>query len=222
MWCIPPKRSAEFVYHMEDVLEIYHRPYDPERPVVCVDETSKQLIGEVRAPLPSQPGAVARHDSEYVRHGVANLFIAFEPLAGWRQARVTDRRCRVDWAGFIKELVDGRYRDASTIVLVMDQLNTHTPASLYEAYPPAEAKRLAEKIEIHHTPKHGSWLDMAEIELSVLGRDLPPRIGNRAALEQQVAAWERRRNEAHIHANWQFTTADARIKLRQLYPSLQS
>jgi DDE superfamily endonuclease len=221
MWCIPPKQSAEFVYHMEDVLEVYHRPYDPERPVVCVDETSKQLIGEVRAPLPTRPGAVARHDGEYVRNGVANLFIAFEPLAGWRQVRVTDRRCRVDWAGFIKELVDGPYRNASTIVLVMDQLNTHTPASLYEAYPPAEAKRLADKIEIHHTPKHGSWLDMAEIELSVLGRDLPPRIGNRAALEQQVAAWERRRNEARIHANWQFTTADARIKLRQLYPSLQ-
>jgi hypothetical protein len=222
MWCIPPKQSAEFVFHMEDVLEVYHRPYDPERPVVCVDETSRQLVGEVRAPLPSRPGVVARYDGEYVRNGTANLFIAFEPLAGWRRVRVTDHRCRGDWARFIKELVDDRHRDARTIVLVMDQLNTHTPASLYETFPPAEAERLADKIEIHHTPKHGSWLDMAEIELGVLGRDLPARIGDKAALERQVAAWERRRNEACVRADWRFTTADARIRLRRLYPSIEA
>jgi hypothetical protein len=165
---------------------------------------------------------MARYDGEYVRNGTANIFMEFEPLAAWRQVRVTDRRCGVDGAGLIKELVDGRYRNASTIVLGMDQLNTHTPASLDETFPPAEAKRLVDKIEIHHTPKHGSWLEMAEIELSVLGRDLPSRIGDRTALAQQVAAWERRRNEARSHAGWQFTTADARIKLRRLYPSLDS
>jgi hypothetical protein len=221
MWCIPPKQSAEFVFHMEDVLEVYRRPYDPERPVVCLDETSKQLVGEVRAPLPSRPGEVARYDGEYVRNGVANLFMAFEPLAGWRRVRVTDRRCRLDWAGFVKELADGPYKGATRIVLVMDQLNTHTPASLYEALPPAEAKRLADRLEIHHTPKHGSWLDMAEIELSVLARDLTERVADKAALERQVTAWERQRNAAQVRADWQFTTDDARIKLRQLYPSLE-
>jgi hypothetical protein len=147
--------------------------------------------------------------------------MAFEPLAGWRQVRVTDHRRRTDWAAFIKSLVDGRYKDATRIILVMDQLNTHTPASLYEAFPPEEARRLAEKLEIHHTPKHGSWLDMAEIELSVLSRDLPDRLGDKTAIEQHVAAWERDRNTARIKANWQFTTADARIRLRKLYPSLE-
>jgi hypothetical protein len=143
MWCIPPKHSADFVAHMEDVLEVYQRPYDPKRPVVCLDETSKQLIGEVRPPLLPRPGEIERYDGEYVRNGTANIFMAFEPLAGWRAARVTEHRCRRDWAAFVKDLADGRYRDAVTIVLVMDQLNTHTPASLYEAFPPAEAKRLA-------------------------------------------------------------------------------
>jgi hypothetical protein len=219
MWCIPPERSAEFVYHMEDVLEVYQRACDPQRPVVCLDETSKQLIGEVRPLLPAAPGQVGRYDSEYVRNGVANLFMAFEPLAGWRQVQVTDHRCRTDWATFVKGLADGRYKDAAKIVLVMDQLNTHTPASLYEAFPPEEAKRLAERLEIHHTPKHGSWLNMAEIELSALARDLPERVGTRPALERQVAAWEQRRNGATIKAKWQFTTADARIKLRKLYPT---
>jgi hypothetical protein len=220
MWCIPPKQSAEFVAHMEDVLEVYRRPYDPKRPVVCLDETSKQLIGEVREPLPPRPDEIGRYDGEYVRNGTVNIFLAFEPLAGWREVRVTDRRCREDWATFVKDLVDGRYKGATTIVLVMDQLNTHTPASLYEAFSPAEARRLAKRIEIHHTPKHGSWLDMAEIELSVLGRDLPQRIADRNALEQQAAAWEQRRNRAGVRAEWQFTTEDARIKLRSLYPSL--
>jgi hypothetical protein len=205
---------------MEDVLEVYRRAYDAKHPVVCLDETSKQLIGEVHPPLPPASGQVARYDGEYARNGVANLFMAFEPLAGWRHVQVTDRRCRSDWASFVRGLADGRYKDAAKIVLVMDQLNTHTPASLYEAFPPEEARRLAERLEIHHTPKHGSWLNMAEIELSALARDLPERVGDKPALERQVAAWEQRRNGATIRAEWQFTTADARIKLRKLYPTL--
>jgi hypothetical protein len=219
MWCIPPKASAEFVAAMEDVLEVYHRPYDPARPQVCMDETSKQLIGEVREPLPPAPGQVERYDSVYVRNGVANLFLAFEPLAGWREVKVTDSRTRTDWAHFVRELVDGRYKEAEKIVLVMDQLNTHSVASLYEAFPPAEARRIAERLEVHHTPKHGSWLNMAEIELSALGRDLPERVGDRAALARHVGAWRGRRNESGVKAQWQFTTADARTKLRKLYPT---
>jgi hypothetical protein len=222
MWCIPPKASAEFVSDMEDVLEVYHRPYDPRRPQVCMDETSKQLIGEVREPLPSRPGQVERYDSVYVRNGVANLFLAFEPLAGWREAQVTDTRTRTDWGHFIRELVDGRYKEAEKVVLVMDQLNTHSAASLYEAFPPEEARRIAERLEVHHTPKHGSWLNMAEIELSALGRDLPERVGDRAALARHVGAWEGRRNGAGVKAEWQFTTADARRKLRKLYPTIDA
>ena len=162
---------------MEDVLEVYHRPHDPQRPVVCLDECGKQLIGEVRTPVPprpareDRPGRAERYDCEYVRNGTANLFIAFEPLGGWRAVAVTDRRRREDWARFVRDLVDGRYREADKLVLVMDQLNTHSPASLYEAFAPGEAKRVADRLEIHHTPKHGSWLNMAEIELSALGRD---------------------------------------------------
>jgi hypothetical protein len=220
MWCIPPKASAEFVCDMEDVLDVYHRPYDPARPVVCLDETSKQLIGEAREPLPPAPGRVERYDSVYVRNGVANLFLAFEPLAGWRHVGVTDTRTRRDWAHFVRELVDGRYREAEKVVLVMDQLNTHSKASLYEAFPPAEAARVAARLEVHHTPKHGSWLNMAEIELSALGRDLPERLGERAALVGHVSAWEGRRNGDGVKADWQFTTADARIKLRKLYPTV--
>jgi hypothetical protein len=220
MWCIPPKASAEFVCHMEDVLKVYHRPYDPRRPVVCLDETSKQLIGEAREPLPPAPGRVERYDSVYVRNGVSNLFLAFEPLAGWRHVGVTDTRARRDWAHFVRDLVDGRYRDADVVVLVMDQLNTHSVASLYEAFAPAEAERVAARLEVHHTPKHGSWLNMAEIELSALGRDLPERVGERAALVGHVSAWEGRRNGDGVKADWQFTTADARIKLRKLYPTV--
>jgi DDE superfamily endonuclease len=222
MWCIPPKQSAAFVYHTEDVLEVYCRPREPKHPVVRLDETSRQLIGEVRGPLPPRPGEAARYDGEYVRDGTASLFMAFEPLAGWRGVRVTDHRRREDWAAFVREMVDGRYEDAERLVLVMDQPNTHSPASLYEAFPPEEARRLAERLEIHHTPEHGSWLDMAEIELSVLARDLPQRVADRAELERQVAAWERRRNEAGVRADWRFTTDDARIKLRRLYPSGQA
>lgn len=220
MWCIPPKSSAEFVYHMEDVLNVYHRPYDPSRPVVCLDETSKQLIGEVRESLPPVPGCVERYDSVYVRNGVSNLFLAFEPLAGWRHVEVTDTRTRRDWAHFVRDLVDGRYREAEAVVLVMDQLNTHSVASLYEAFAPAEAERVASRLEVHHTPKHGSWLNMAEIELSVLGRDLPDRIGERPQLVEHASAWEDRRNGQGVKADWQFTTADARVKLRKLYPTI--
>jgi hypothetical protein len=221
MWCIPPKQSGEFVYHMEDVLEVYHRPYDPKRPVVCLDETFKQLIGETREPLPPMPGQVERYESVYVRNGVASLFMTFEPLAGWRHAELSESRTAVDWARVVKDLVDSpRYRKAEKIVLVMDQLNTHTPGSLYEAFAPNEAKRIAEKLEIHHTPKHGSWLNMAEIELSAFERDLPERVGDRAAMAKHVLAWEQRRNDSKVKAKWQFSTADARIKLRKLYPTL--
>jgi DDE superfamily endonuclease len=221
MWCIPPKQSAEFVCHMEDVLEVYHRAPNPQRPVVCLDETFRQLVGEVREPLPIQPAAVERYDSVYVRNGVASVFLAFEPLAGWRHVAVTDTRKRGDWAQFVRSLLYEQYRDAERVVLVMDQLNTHSLASLYEAFPPMEARRLAERLEIHHTPKHGSWLNMAEIELSVLARDLPERVGTRAALEQNVVAWEQRRNRAGVRADWQFTTDKARIKLRKLYPTVE-
>jgi IS5 family transposase len=223
MWCIPEKPSAEFVFHMEDVLEVYHRPYDPKRPVVCVDETFKQLIGETRQPLPMRPGTVERFDYVYTRNGVASLFLACEPLAGWRHLAVTDHRCRSDWAVFIRALLEGRYRDAEKLVLVMDQLNTHSPASLYEAFPPEEAKRLADRLEIHHTPKHGSWLNMAEIELSVLARQcLSRRTAHQDTLKRQIASWEERRNAARPQIKWQFTTQDARIKLRSLYPSVHA
>jgi hypothetical protein len=220
MWGIPPKASVEFVHCMEDVLEVYHRPYDPRRPVVCMDETFKQLIGEVREPLPPAPGQVERYDSVYVRNAVASLFLAFEPLAGWREVQVTDSRKRGDWAHFIRDLVEGRYHEAEKVVLVMDQLNTHTPASLYEAFAPQGARRLAERLEVHHTPKHGSWLNMAEIELSALSRDLPERVGDRAAMVRHIDRWKARRNETGVRADWQFTTADARTKLRKLYPTI--
>jgi DDE superfamily endonuclease len=219
-WCLAPTADPDFVWHMEDVLDVYQRPFDPQRPVVCLDETSRQLLGEVRPPLPTIPGHPARYDPEYVRGGVANLFLVTEPLRGWRAVLVSDQRTRLDFAACIKEMVDTHYPEAERIVLVLDHLNTHSPASLYAAFPPEEAKRLADKLEIHHTPKHGSWLDMAEIELSVLGRDLPQRVADRPALERQVAAWERRRNKAGVKADWRFTTADARIKLRKLYPSI--
>jgi len=204
------------------VLEVYHRPYDAQRPVVCVDETFKQLIGETRQPLPPRPGSVERVDHVYTRNGVASLFLACEPLAGWRQIEVTEHRRRTAWAGFIRSLLEGRYRTAEKLVLIMDQLNTHSPASLYEAFPPEEAKRLADRLEIHHTPKHGSWLNMAEIELSALGRRcLSRRIARADTLQRQIAAWETERNASTTRVQWQFTTQDARTKLRSLYPSPQ-
>jgi hypothetical protein len=206
---------------MEDVLGVYKRPYDPKRPVVCLDETSKQLIGEVATPVLASPGQVAHYDYEYVRNGVANLFMIFEPLAGQRDVEVTDRRTKKDYARCLKKIADEMYPDAEVIVVVQDNLNTHTPASLYETFEPAEAKRLADRFEFHYTPKHGSWLDMAEIELGILGRQcLARRIDNVDALRREVAAWETDRDAAATKANWQFTTADARIKPRKLYPSI--
>jgi hypothetical protein len=208
---------------MEDVLAVYCRPYDPVRPVVCLDETFKQLIGETREPLPPRPGSVERYDHVYVRHGVASLFLACEPLAGWRHVAVTAHRCRGDWAHFVKALLEGRFREAERVVLVMDQLNTHSTASLYDAFAPAEARRLAERLEIHHTPKHGSWLNIAEIELSALTRQaLARRLARQDTLARRVACWEAERNAAGTTVDWQFTTDTARIKLRSLYPSLQS
>ena len=207
---------------MEDVLEVYKRPYNPKRPVVCLDETSKQLIGETRTPVPAAPSQVARYDCEYVRNGVANLFMMFEPLAGQRDVVVTERRTKKDYAERLRDLSDEVYPDAEIIVLVQGNLNTHSPASLYEAFEPAEAQRLAARFEWHYTPKHGSWLDMAEIELGILGRQcLSQRIDNMEELRRQTRAWEKRRDEAQAKVDWQFTTADARTKLKKLYPSLK-
>ncbi len=208
---------------MEDVLAVYERPLNPARPVVCLDETSRQLLSEVRPPTAVAPGQPARHDPEYVRGGVVNLFLATEPLRGWRTVLVSAQRTRLDFAHCIQHLVDHHYRDAEQIVLVLDQLNTHTPASLYAAFPPAEAKRLTDKLEIHYTPKHGSWLNMAEVELSVLQRQcLRQRLADRDAIDHAVTAWADRRNAAGSSIHWQFTTADARIKLRRLYPAFDA
>jgi len=206
---------------MEDVLEVYKRPYDSNRPVVCLDETSKQLIGEVQAPVPAAPGQVAHYDYEYVRNGVANIFMICEPLAGHRDVEVTDRRTKKDYAECLRKISDEKYPDAEVIVLVQDNLNTHSPASLYEAFEPAEAERLKNRFEFHYTPKHGSWLDMAEIELGILGRQcLARRIDNIQNLRREVEAWETARDAASTKVNWQFRTTDARIKLRKLYPSI--
>jgi hypothetical protein len=207
---------------MEDVLEVYARPYDAGLPVVCVDEGGKQLIGDVRPPLPVRPGKPARHDSEYTRGGVANLFMAFEPLAGRRHVEVTQRKTSIDFARLLRKISDEYYPDARRLVLVCDNLSTHTPAALYEAFAPAEARRLAERFEWHYTPKHGSWLDVAETELSVLARQcLDRRIPDMPTLIQEVQSWERSRNATVVKVDWQFTTADARTKLRRLYPTIQ-
>jgi len=206
---------------MEDLLAVYHRPYDPKQPVICLDEKSKELHGEVRAPLPTRPGKPARQDYEYVRHGTANLFLWFEPLGGRRQATVTERRTKRDWAELVRELVEVHYPEAERIVLVVDNLNTHTLGALYETFEPREARRLAAKLEIHYTPKHGSWLNMAEIELSILGRQcLNRRILDRETLQREVTAWERERNARAAKMQWRFTAEDARIKLKHLYPTL--
>jgi hypothetical protein len=221
-WCIP-EATSEFVWHMEDVLDVYQRPVDAKRPVVCLDETSRQVLADVRSPLPVISGHPTRQDPEYVRDGVINCFLVTEPLRGWRQVRVSQQRTRLDFAHCIKDLIEVHYPDAAQIVLVLDQLNTHSPASLYEAFPPAEAKRLADKLEIHYTPKHGSWLNMAEIELSVLQRQcLNRRLGTRITLEHEVAAWVAARNIAVTGIDWHFTTADARIKLKRLYPVIHA
>ena len=218
---IPPEANAAFVAGMEDVLEVCHRPHDPKRPVVCLDETSKQLISETRVPIPARPGRPARHDDEYARNGTANLFMMFAPLEGWRHVKITGRRAALDDAVALKELSDTHCPPASRIVLVQDNLSTHKPASLYEAFPAAEARRLAERFEWHYTPKHGSWLDMTETELSVLSSQcLGRRIPQKQTLTDEVAAWQDSRNKNHTKADWQFTTADARIKLKRLYPVL--
>ena len=207
---------------MEDVLDVYKRPYDPKRPQICMDETSKQLLADTREPIPMKPGDPERYDYEYNRKGVANLFMFCEPLRGKRTVKVTERRTRIDWALALKEIADEEYPDAEVIVLVMDNLNTHSPASFYEAFEPQEARRLTNRFEIHYTPKHGSWLNMAEIEFSALNRQcLDRRIPTKELLESATDAWVRNRNEQIIRVNWQFTTEDARIKLKHLYPQFQ-
>ncbi len=221
-WCIPGQANAEFVSCMEDVLDVYQRPYDPKRPQVCMDETSKQLLADVQPPLPAQPGQPERYDYEYEREGVANLFLFVEPLAGKRHVKVTDRRTKVDWAEAMRELSDVYYPEAEVIVVVLDNLNTHSPASFYEAFAPEEAHRLANRFEFHYTPKHGSWLNMAEIEFSALGRQcLAQRIPDKACLTAELRIWEDERNASVVKVLWRFTTADARIKLAHLYPRIQ-
>ena len=216
---ISPDSNAAFVAAMEDVLETYQKPRDPDRPLVCLDETSKQLIVETHKPIPSKPGQPVRHDYEYERNGVANIFMMFAPLEGWRRVKVTDRHAAVDYAQVLKELADVHFPDAKQIVLVQDNLSTHTPASLYAAFPPEEARRLAKRYELHYTPKHGSWLDMAESELAVLSNQcLDRRIPDKQTLETEVTAWETHRNQHCAKADWQFTTAYARVKLKRLYP----
>ncbi len=220
-WCIPPDASGEFVWHMEDVLEVYKRPYDPKRPVVAMDEKPVQLLSDTREPIPCKAGNAAKQDYEYKRNGTANIFCALEPLGNWRRLEVTERRTKLDFAAFIKELVDVQFKDAEKVVLVMDNLNTHSPASLYDAFSPQEARRITEKLEIHHTPKHGSWLNVAEIELSVVGRRLVERVGSIGELSRQLAAMEKQRNDAAKGVDWQFNIDNARTKLKRLYPSFE-
>jgi len=215
-----PSASPAFVAAMEDVLEVYHRPYDSDYPVVCMDESNKQLIEDTYTALPVTPGQVAKADHEYRRHGVRDIFLAVEPLAGKRITKITTTRAQTDWAHFIRELLDEHYPQARKVVLVMDNLNTHTAAALYATFPAAEAQRLWQRVEAHYTPKHGSWLDIAECELSVLSRQcLNRRIATESELVRQVAAWTAARNKDHATIDWQFTTEDARIKLKHLYPS---
>ncbi len=208
---------------MEDVLEVYTRPYDPRFPQVCMDELSKQLVEETRTPHPMRPGSPARYDTEYSRNGVRNVFVVTEPLRGWRCLEVTERRTRADWAEFMRTVADVHYPEAERIIVVLDNLNTHGPASFYEAFAPAEARRLTQRFEFHYTPKHGSWLNMAEIELSVLSRQcLQRRIPDHETLVEEVAAWTTTRNAARSTIDWRFTADDARIKLKRLYPALSS
>jgi hypothetical protein len=207
---------------MEDVLEVYQRPYDPDRPVVCLDEQPTQLIAETRTPLPIEPGQPPRYDYEYERIGTANNFMVTEPLAGWRKVNVRETKTAIDLAEEIKELLDVDYPDADRVVLIWDNLNTHAPASLYKAFPPAEARRLLDRLEIHYTPKHGSWLDIAEIELSVFTKQcLTRRISEIETLRREAKAWATRRNKEQTGVDWQFTNEDARTKLKRLYPQVK-
>jgi DDE superfamily endonuclease len=218
-WCIPTV-SAEFVWRMEDVLDLYAQPYDSRFPVVCVDESPYQMVGEVRQPSLAQPGTPQRYDYQYQRNGTCNLFVFFEPRNGWRHVEVTARRTKRDFAQCMRMLVDSYYPEAEVIRLVVDNLNTHTPAALYEAFPPAEAHRILQRLEFHYTPKHGSWLNMVEIELSVLaGQCLKRRLPDKETVQHEVAAWERQRNDAKATVQWRFTTDKARTKLQRLYPS---
>ena len=220
-WCIPPKTDAEFVCRMEDVLELYRLPYDVRFPVVCMDEASKQLIGEVRTPLGVAEGKPARYDSEYQRFGVCNQFMFVEPLRGWRKVFVRERRTMMDWAFCIREILDVHYPDAEKVRLVLDNLNTHTGASLYEAFSPPEARRLLSRLELHYTPKHGSWLNMAEIEIGVMnGQCLDRRIAEQCIIAREVTAWEQQRNEEEAKIRWTFTVSDARVKLAKIYPAI--
>jgi transposase len=218
-WCIPPQHNAEFVYHMEDVLDVYHRPADPRFPLVCFDETPVQLIRETRQTIPMEAGHPERYDFEYHREGGANLFMFFAPLQNWRHVRPTQQRTKADWARCMKDLVDLYFPQAERCVVVEDNLNTHSPAALYEVFEPAEARRILNRLEFHFTPKHGSWLNMAEIEFSVLSRQcLTGYIPNLTTLARETQAWETQRNISEATIEWRFTTADARIKLKRLYP----
>lgn len=221
-WCIPPEQSGEFVCHMEDILEVYTLPEDPQHPLVCMDELSKQLVSETREPLPVQPGQPRRYDYEYRREGVCNVFLTFAPLLGQRWLTVTAQRTYQDWAYVMRDLVDQRFPEAEFIRVVLDNLNTHVGGALYETFEPAEAQRILDKLEFHYTPKHGSWLNMAEIELRVLnGQCLNRRIGTAAIVKRESAAWETERNADQATVDWRFTTAEARIKLKRLYPVAQ-
>jgi hypothetical protein len=222
MWCIPPQANAAFVCQMEDVLDVYKRPYDPKRPQICMDEMPKQLLAEKYEPLPLQPGQPQRQDYGYQRKGNANVFMIFEPLAGRRYVETNSHRKSVDWAHVMQAVADELYPQAEVIVLVMDQLNTHKLASFYEAFEPQEAHRLSRRFEIHYTPKHGSWLNMAEIELSALVRQcLQRRIPDQETLTAEAQAWAKERNQMTVKVDWRFTTTDARIKLKHLYPKMQ-
>ena len=220
---IPPHHNSHFVAAMELVLDVYKRPYNKARPVVCMDESPKQLISETRKSIPMSPGFEKKCDYEYARCGICNVFMVNEPLAGKRHVKLTDRKTKNDWAILVREIADDLYPDAEIITLVMDNLNTHTAAALYETFEPAEAKRIWDRFEFIYTPKHGSWLNMAEIELNVLTKQcLNRRIDNRNIIESEVKAWQNQRNNRDAKINWQFTTADARIKLHRLYPSIDA
>ena len=219
-WCIPPHQSGAFVAGMADVLEVYGRPYNPEKPVVCMDKKPYQKLDHVRKPLPMQPGFIEKVDSEYKREGTCSIFIFTEPLVGWRYAEALNRRTKIDWAHMIKWMLNEQYPDVEKVVVVMDNLNTHNISSLYEAFPPEEAFQLAQRLEIHYTPKHGSWLNIAECELSVLAAQClgDRRIPDIETLNQELKAWHTQRNLTQRGVDWQFTTADARVKLKRLYP----
>jgi hypothetical protein len=220
---IPPEQNAEFVWRMEAVLEVYQTAYDPDVPAICIDEATKQLVKETLVPIPAEPGQPERVDYEYERNGTANLFMVCEPMVGWRRVDVTQQRTAVDYAHLLKTLVDSDYAHADKVIVIQDNLNTHSPTSLYKAFEPKEAQRIWSRLEFCHTPKHGSWLNMAEIELSILSRQcLNRRIPDMDTLKREVAAWQDNRNHEETWIDWRFTTADARVKLKRLYPSINN